>query len=238
MQELDDQALLSAYVEQGAEGAFAALVERHASRVYGVALRQTGNPAQAEEITQAVFVILARKARRLPKGSVLAGWLYKTARLTAVTFVRGEIRRARRQREALMQNNPNGEEADVWTQIAPLLDEALAGLNERDRLAVVLRFFYGQSMREIGAALGRSELSTRVSVHRALEKLRRFFVKRGISSTGESIASAISAHAAQALPSGSAKAMAASAAGKGAGAPAAVAALARRASRRMFWTQA
>src|SRR5271170_4694215 len=97
MQELDDNALLREYVERGSEEAFAALVARHVNKVYSVALRHTRNPDQAEEITHAVFVILAAKARRLDKRVILSGWLYQTARLTAVTFIRSEIRRGRRE---------------------------------------------------------------------------------------------------------------------------------------------
>jgi DNA-directed RNA polymerase specialized sigma24 family protein len=64
MQELDDSAWLRAYVERGSEEAFAALVVRHLDKVYSVARRHTANPQQAEETTQVVFVLLARKAHR------------------------------------------------------------------------------------------------------------------------------------------------------------------------------
>src|SRR6059058_5779777 len=114
MLELDDSVLLKEYVERGSEEAFAALVSRHVNKVYSVALRHTRNPHQAEEITQAVFVILAKKSRNLGRGVVLSGWLYQTARLTAVTFIRSEIRRTRREEEAYMQNLLNENESDVW----------------------------------------------------------------------------------------------------------------------------
>src|SRR6267142_6484339 len=132
MQELDDIALLRQYTEQNSEEAFATLVTRHVNKVYSVALRHTRNPHQAEEITQAVFVILARKANKLRRHVALSGWLYQTARLTAVTFIRSEIRRARREQEAHMQtllnenesdsSRQSGAETNIWTQIAPLLD--------------------------------------------------------------------------------------------------------------------
>src|SRR3954462_12663618 len=103
MQELDDIGLLRQYTEQNSEEAFAALVTRHVNKVYSVALRHTRNSHQAEEITQAVFVILAKKARHLGKGVVLSGWLYVAARLTAIKFIRSEIRRSRREQEAHVQ---------------------------------------------------------------------------------------------------------------------------------------
>src|SRR5690349_8605408 len=104
MQEWDDNALLREYVERGSEEAFTTLVRRHVDRVYSVAVRHTGNPHVAEEITQAVFVILARKAARLGKGVILGGWLYQTTRLTAITVTRSQARRAHRELEAHMQN--------------------------------------------------------------------------------------------------------------------------------------
>src|SRR5687768_1853615 len=103
MVDLDDIVLLREYVERESEEAFATLVTRHVNKVYSVALRHTRNPHQAEEITQAVFVILAKRASHFGKGVVLSGWLYQTARLTSVTFIRSEIRRARREEEAHMQ---------------------------------------------------------------------------------------------------------------------------------------
>ena len=103
MQELDDNALLKRYTDQNSEEAFAALVAQHINKVYSVALRHTRNAHLAEEMTQSTFGILAQKARHLGKGVVLCGWLYQTARLSAVTLVRSEIRRTQREQEAHMQ---------------------------------------------------------------------------------------------------------------------------------------
>src|SRR5262245_23845323 len=165
MLELDDSVLLKEYVEHGSEEAFAALVSRHVNKVYSVALRHTNNPSQAEEITQAVFVILARKAFHFHERVILSGWLYQTARLTAVTLIRGEIRRAHREQKVSMQTVSNEDESNVWKQIAPLLDAAMARLNENDRHAVVLRFFDGKSFKEIGAALGGSDDTARMRIN-------------------------------------------------------------------------
>ena len=200
MQELDDIALLRNYVENHSEEAFAALVTRHINKVHSVALRHTANPHQAEEITQAVFVILARKSGHWGRRVILSGWLYQTARLTSVTFIRSAIRRARREQEACMQTALNENESDVWKQIAPLLDAAMAGLNEADRHAVVLRFFDGKSMGEIGAALGANEDAAKKRVGRALEKLQKYFARRGVHSTTETIAATISSNSVQTAP--------------------------------------
>jgi RNA polymerase sigma factor (sigma-70 family) len=201
MQELDDIELLRRYTESNSEEAFGAIVARHINKVYSAALRHTRNPSQAEEITQVVFVILAKKARGLSKRVVLSGWLYQTARLTSVTFLRSEIRRAHREQEAHMQSILNEPPLDeTWMQIAPLLDAAMANLNEADRNAVVLRFFDGKSIKEVGAALGTTEDTAKKRLSRALEKQQRFFSKRGVSSTTAIIAGVISANSVQAAP--------------------------------------
>ena len=96
MTEMDDHALLAEFARNHSEAAFATLARRHVSLVYSAALRFTANAHHAEEITQAVFIILARKADRLRRGTVLSGWLYQTARLTAANVVKGETRRQRR----------------------------------------------------------------------------------------------------------------------------------------------
>jgi RNA polymerase sigma factor (sigma-70 family) len=238
MQELDDNVLLREYVEHASEEAFATLVARHVNKVYSVALRYTGNPHQAEEITQAVFVILARKSSRLGKRVVLEGWLYQTARLTALAFTRSEIRRVRREQETCMQTVLNDSESDVWNQIAPLLDTAIGSLNETDRHAVVLRFVYGKSMKEVGAVLGGSEGAARLRLHRAMEKLRQSFYKRGIVSTAEIIAGAIFANVVQTAPVGLAKTATALALAKGPAASSSILTLIKGALKIMAWTKA
>jgi RNA polymerase sigma factor (sigma-70 family) len=205
---LDDITLLRKYVADNSEEAFATLVTRHINKVYSVALRHTRNPDQAEEITQAVFVILARKSASLATGwrprlvaaTSLSGWLHQTARLAAVTFIRSAVRRTRREQEAPMESVLNKADTDVWEQIAPLLDAAMARLNETDRHVVVLRFFDGKSMGEIGAALGSNEDAAKKRVGRALDKLQKYFSRRGVHSTTDTIAQAITTNSVQSAP--------------------------------------
>ncbi len=238
MQELKDTALLREYIERDSEEAFATLVQRNVNKVYSVALRHTRNSHQAEEITQAVFVILAQKARRLSKRVVLSGWLYQTARLTAITFIRGEIRRAHREQEAYMKSALNETESDVWPQIVPLLDAAMAALNETDRHAVVLRFFDGKSMSEIGAELGSSEDAAKMRVNRAVEKMRSFFTKRGVDVPAATLTAAIAANSVQIAPPTLAQTATALAFAKGATASAPTLALIKGALNLMAWANA
>jgi|ERR1051326_162209 RNA polymerase sigma factor (sigma-70 family) len=237
MQELDDISLLREYVNHESQDAFAALVARHVNKVYSIALRHARNPHQAEEITQAVFVILARKARRLRAQVILSGWLCRTAQLTAVTFVRSETRRARREQEAYMQNPLLETDSDVWPQIEPLLDAAMAGLSQADHHALVLRFFDGKSMREVGAALGASEDAAKMRVNRAVEKLRRFFSRRGIVVSVAILTAAISANSVQAAPAALAKTAATVALAKGATASTPTLTLIKAVLKIMAWTK-
>ena len=238
MQELDDNGLLREYAENNSEEAFATLVARHINKVYSAALRHTQNPSEAEEITQAVFVILAKKARRLGKKVVISGWLYQTARLASVTYLRSEIRRARREQEAHIMQSILNEPDETWTQIAPLLDAAMAKLNETDRHAVVLRFFDGKSIKEVGTALGTTEDTAKKRVSRALEKLQKFFVKRGVNSTTAIIAGTISSNSAHAAPAALTKSVTAVAMAKSAAASASTLTLVHGALKVMAWTKA
>jgi RNA polymerase sigma factor (sigma-70 family) len=213
----DDIALLREFAGQNSEEAFAELVARHVGLVHSAALRQTGNPHAAEEITQAVFIILARKAGSLSDKVVLSGWLYQTARLTAANYLRAEIRRARREQEAHMQSivNETAGETETWQHIAPLLEAAMGSLSDADRNAIVLRYFENRGMDEIAATLNAPEANVRKRVTRAVERLRKFFSKKGVALSATTLAGAISAHSVQAAPAGLATTVSSGAAAKG-----------------------
>src|SRR5438094_6703891 len=202
MHPTDDSALLRQYMENQSDEAFAALVKRHINLVYSVALRSVGDPNQAEEITQGVFILLAKKAAQLRHDGALSSWLFQATRLTASNFVRSESRRHHREQEAYMQSLLDETGSDVWRQIAPVLDDAVAGLSETDRHAIVLRFYEGRNLREVGAALGASEDAAEKRVNRAVEKLRTFFAKRGVTASSAAVAVALGANTVQAAPIG------------------------------------
>jgi RNA polymerase sigma factor (sigma-70 family) len=219
MTDVPDARLLEQFARNGSEEAFAALVQRHIALVHSVALRHTANAQHAQDITQAVFVILARKAGTLGRRTVLPGWLYHTARLTAANLQRAETSRVRREQEAFMQSQLEESVNDaLWRELSPQLDEAMAGLGTGERDALVLRYFQNQSMAEVGKFLGLEENTAQKRVSRALEKLRTFFTKRGVSSTTAIIAGVISANSVQAVPVALAKSVTAVAIAKGAAA--------------------
>ena len=188
MPEPDDITLLKQYAG-GDESAFTTLFERHVHLVYSAALRQARNPSHAEEVTQAVFILLARKAKSLSPKTVLSGWLYQAARLTTASLIKREIRRQRREQEVYMQTLTEPD-TSLWEQISPLLDDAMGRLGEKDRNAIVLRFFENRTPQEVAAALKLNDVTARKRVSRALEKLQKFLFKRGIASTAGTLAGA------------------------------------------------
>jgi RNA polymerase sigma factor (sigma-70 family) len=197
------------------------------------------DPHLAEEVTQAVFIILAQKAGRLSDKTILTGWLFRTVRYVALAQVRVAAKRRQHEQEANMQSEIQQAAPDVfWEQMSPLLDEALATLGETDRLAVLLRFFENKSLAEVGSQLGTGEDTARKRVSRALEKLHRYFSKRGVSSTTAIIASTISAKSIQAAPAVLAKSLSALAIAKGAAASASTLTLIKGALKIMAWTKA
>jgi uncharacterized protein (TIGR03435 family) len=225
----DDLALLREYARNNSEEAFAALVSRHVNLVYSVALRSVRNPHLAGEITQAVFIILARKADKLPPHAVLPGWLCRTARYASASALTIQQRRQHREQEAYMQSRLDQSQNDLsrrsgaqaeetWHQITPLLDDAMELLGRKDHDALLLRFFEGRNFKEVGTALGASEDAAKMRVNRALEKLGKFFTKRGMRLTTAIIAAAISGDSVQAAPPALAKAIISVAIAKGAAA--------------------
>ena len=208
---MDDMELLREYASRNSEEAFAVLVSRHIDLVYSAALRGLGNHHQAEEVTQAVFVVLARKARSLSPGTILPGWLFRTARLTAFNYLRTEnpARPARERGSHAIQ--PEREPDDRWREVAPMLNDAIADLGENDRNAIVLRFLKGKDYKEVATALGGTEEAAQMRVSRALEKLRKLFAKRGVAVSAGVLAGLMTAHGTQAAPLGLAALVAASA---------------------------
>jgi RNA polymerase sigma factor (sigma-70 family) len=196
-----DLELLKQYARDGAESAFAEVVRRHVNLVYSAALRQVRSPQLAEEVAQSVFTDLARNAKRLAPDTIPTAWLYQVTRRTAIDVVRRESRRQLREQIASEMNLMNAT-AEDWTQIEPLLDEAMEALDTTDRTAVLLRYFENRSFREVGERLGTTDDAAQKRVSRAVERLREYFSKRGVAVGASGLVAVISANAVQAAPTG------------------------------------
>lgn len=202
---LNDSELLMAYVRDGSEPAFTELVGRHIGLVYATALRQVNGASHlAEDITQKVFTSLAQKASRLTGHTSLAGWLYTSVRYAASDTRRAEQRRTRREQESYAMNKLSESEgpAPDWEQLRPVIDDTLSELDDEDREAILLRFFQGCPLAEIGARLGLKENTARMRVERALDKLRLALAKRKITSTAAALATSLTGYAMSVAPAG------------------------------------
>jgi RNA polymerase sigma factor (sigma-70 family) len=237
----DDMALLQDYARNNSSEAFSELVNRYIHLVYSVALRRVRDPHLAEEITQVVFIILARKARSLSSKTILPGWLCRTAQFASANALTTQYRRQRReqeaQQEASMQTTENESLSETWTEIAPLLDDAMNTLGEKEYNAIVLRFFDGKDFKQVGTALGTGEDAARMRVNRGLEKLRKFLSKRGIASTTAIIAGAISTNAVHAAPPALSHSVASIAIVKGTAAAASTVTLVGGTLKAIYWSK-
>jgi len=210
-----DAQLLRDYAAHGAESAFAEIAARHTNLVYSAALRQSGSPELAREIAQNVLTDLARKSRtlapQLTDDASLVGWLYRGTRYAALTLLRDERRRQAHERLVMEHFNPSSEASPDWDRVAPVLDEAMAELSEADREAVLLRYFQNHDFAAVGRALGVSDDAAQKRVSRAVERLREFLAKRGVTVGASGLAVVISTNAVLMAPAGLSAAIAAAA---------------------------
>jgi RNA polymerase sigma factor (sigma-70 family) len=193
---------LQQFVRRGDQAAFAELARRHLDLVYATALRKVGDEGGAEEVAQSVLIALAKKAWRFAPGDSLPAWLYRATLLEGNQWLRAEVRRKRREQMAAelgaLMKTPD--EPSALRALLPLLDEALLSLREKDRTALLLRFYEGKSLRELGAALGVSEDAAQKRVAGALHSLAQFFQRRGFRTATIATTTAALEQTARAVP--------------------------------------
>lgn len=200
----EDLQLLRRYAAgtTGSEEAFAELVRRHLNLVFSAATRVLGpDPHRAEDVAQLVFTNLARRAREIPEGTVLAGWLHRDACFKAREVFRRERRLKTREETAMQEANPSGDDV-AWEQLRPILDESLQELSGPDRDALLLRFFERLSLLELGGRLGIGESGASRRVSQALERLRSILSRRGVTTTAAALGLVMTAQSVSAAPTG------------------------------------
>jgi RNA polymerase sigma factor (sigma-70 family) len=200
----EDGELLARYAAEQSEEAFAELTRRHVDLVYSAALRMVnGDVGSAQDVTQLVFTEAARQAKELARHPALVGWFYTTTRLMALRANRtDQRRRAREQKVHTMNELLHEDSAPDWNELRPVIEEAMHELGEKDRHAVLLRYFQNKSLREVGMALDLTENAARMRVERALDKLRGQLARRGVTTTASALAAVVGANAVQAAPAG------------------------------------
>jgi RNA polymerase sigma factor (sigma-70 family) len=205
---VNDQRLLRNFVEQGSQQAFAELSQRHMGLVFSTCHRELEDNDLAQDATQAVFLLMAQKAKALCRHPHVTGWLFHTSRFVAKNVRKTELLR-RKQEEAMIEQITKSDypHEPEWNAIDPLLNNALAALKTLDRDAILLRYFEGRTLADVGAILGVSEDGARKRIERALDKMRVYFQRHDIAISISALSLLFAAHAAKAVPASCAAAL-------------------------------
>lgn len=199
----ESQRLLAEYARNGSEAAFRELVARYIDLIYSAAVRLVdGDRHRAQDVTQTVFVDLARMARTLSSEVLLGGWLHRHTCFVASKMMRSERRRQSRERRAMEMNTLQNEHETSLARIAPILDEAINQLGTQDRAAILLRFFEQRDLRSVGGVMGTSENTARMRVARALDKLHSLLKRRGVTFSAAALGTVLASDAVAAAPAG------------------------------------
>jgi RNA polymerase sigma factor (sigma-70 family) len=246
---MTDTELLDQYARGGDRTALGQLVQRHIDLVYSAARRHVGDPHLAEDVTQAVFILLAAKASRLRSEVVLSAWLLTATRYASKDALKMSQRRRRHEAVAAAMAGHDAARRDIadareqaeMDEMIDQLDGALASLSQQDRRAVLLRYYEKQPFAQIGHALGVDEEAARKRVSRATGKLARFFNARGFAATSIIVAALLSHELVQSAPAALVARVtdvtAAAAAGTGIGATEAIVhQLVSAVQHRFFWS--
>lgn len=179
MNDISDAELLKAFASRQQENAFAELVRRYGSLVYGATLRRTGDHSLAEETAQNVFATLARRSGELATHPALAAWLQKTAAFEALRAMEKESNRRRLMHEYSRELSMPDAAEEPWHAALPLLDSAIATLPEADRQLLLLRYWQEQPYKKIAETVGSTVGACEKRAERALEKLSGILRKKG-----------------------------------------------------------
>jgi RNA polymerase sigma factor (sigma-70 family) len=234
---MTDADLLHKYLSTGSEPAFAELVGRYINLVYSAARRQVRDAHLAEDVTQAVFIILARKAAAIRNPAMLGPWLVKTARQTSMNALRLERCRRRHEQEAAsMKTAQEQTAAESAARIEGVLDDFLSRLGQRDHGAIVLRYLQDKSVADVALALQISPPAAQKRITRALSRFKNLLARHGIVTAADAVEKGLSSQALHAAPPGLALLACSSAIGKTASGGGVL--LAQSTAKTLFWAKA
>jgi RNA polymerase sigma-70 factor (ECF subfamily) len=203
----DDSSLLTRYAARRDSSAFTDLVRRHLALVHSSASRRVGDPHLAEDITQAVFLILSHKAPSIPRDQPLSAWLLTTTRYAASNAIKLRDRRRRQEESAAIYNSAvcshDPSQALLWNELASHLDDAVLHLPSIDRRVILIRYFEERPIRDIASLLNTTEAAIKQRLSRALDKLRARLDRftPGILPTSDSLSALLLTHTIRAAPS-------------------------------------
>ncbi|MBI5092779.1 MAG: sigma-70 family RNA polymerase sigma factor [Candidatus Hydrogenedentes bacterium] len=190
-------ALVERWVRQRDAEAFRALVVRYAGMVYGTCRRLLGNAAEAEDVSQECFEILARAGNK--PGRYLGPWLHRVATNQSLKRLRAD--RRRKSRDAQFAATFHQDYVPDWNDIYTFIDEAIAELPQQLRVPLVKHFLEVESYETIARDLGVSRQVAAYRTEKAITHIRKYLTYRGITVTGALLAALVRANVSEAAPS-------------------------------------
>ena len=174
--------------KQGDEQSFAALVEQNQGRIYNLALRMTGNPDDALELSQEAFLNAWKGLGKFQGDSSFATWLYRLTSNVCIDFLRREKRRSALSMTVSLDDEEEARQAElpderysphVEAERRETLRAGLASLSEEHRRVLILRELEGLSYGEIAQVLELEEGTVKSRIARARLALRNYLKKQG-----------------------------------------------------------
>jgi RNA polymerase sigma factor (sigma-70 family) len=212
--------LLDEFVTGGGEQSFRPVVEHLQPFIFSIALRRTGNREMAEDVTQTVFISIARMAPQLRKHTRLMVWVSQATHFSSLKAIRSEQRKQRK--HAALAADPGrsseGWDDGRWDEVAPHLDASLGALPRTDHEMILLRFYEGRKFAEIADRLGSTEAACKMRMKRALDKLARLLSAKGVAVPLVALTAGLSTELAKAAPAAGSMKIAAGALAPGAAA--------------------
>jgi RNA polymerase sigma factor (sigma-70 family) len=193
---LTDAELLRRFTSAGNAAAFEVLVWRYGLLVAGLCRRLLRHTQDAEDVFQAAFLTLARKAGSITAGGSVGSWLYKVAYHIALRVRRRTAQLPMAAVPAGKLALPPSESAVVWRELGPVLDEEIQRLPERFRAPFVLCYLEGKTNEEAARELACPRGTVLSRLARARQRLRARLTRRGITLPTGTLAATLAEEAA------------------------------------------